>query len=298
MIELIKIIEVFMVNRRPRRKRNNNHQNSYKPPFDEQILSQPSSSLSFRNENTLQLLEGAGIKTLRDILIREEKDFYRIFTFKKRNLLDVIGALRAQKLYLKPTEKQEPQTQPTDEQKQQQQQNKKPSSPKERPERRNENDRRNNNRKENDAKNPKQRNERRNNAPKLPQDIYIKINKGGKWGFADRSNKIVIEPQYDEVFNFKEELCCVEKDEQFGFIDRQGQEIIPIIYDCALSFSQGLACVYKNGKCGYIDKNNDIIIDFKFDAGTPFENDECRIKRDGKWGELKLEDKTNIRWIN
>ncbi len=282
-----------MANNRYKKKRR--PENNYVPPFDAQILNEPLTSLSFRGENTFSLLDGAGIKTVGDVLKREEKDFYRILTFKKRNLLDVLGAVRARKLFLKPTEKPEEtkdaeQPAQTAQEPQRAQRNNSP---------RNQQDRRRNNKdgrgKSNtrDTKAPPKR-----QAPPEPQDIYIKINKGGKWGFGDRSGKIVIEPAYDEVFSFKEEFCCVEKDELFGFINREGTEIIPILFECALSFSEGLACVYKGGKCGYINAQNEMVIDFKFDAGTSFEEGSCRVKRDGKWGELRLENPSEIRWIN
>lgn len=128
-------------------------------------------------------------------------------------------------------------------------------------------------------------------------DIYVKINKNGKWGFQDRNGKQTVAPIYDEVFSFKEDACCVEVNERFGFIDRNGDEIVPIIYECACSFSEGCACVFKNNKCGYIDKANNIIIDFLFDAGTAMLDGNCRVKRDGKWGELTLATPSEIRWI-
>lgn len=137
----------------------------------------------------------------------------------------------------------------------------------------------------------------RRQAVEAPRDIYIKINKNDKWGFANRNGKEVVPPIYDEVFTFKEDLCCVEKDNRFGFIDREGNEVIPIEYDCALSFSEGYACVYKNNKCGYINKNNEIVVDFRFDAGTHVIDGSCRVKKDGKWGELFIDNPEEIRWI-
>ncbi|MDD4315706.1 MAG: WG repeat-containing protein [Clostridia bacterium] len=313
-----------MANNRYKKKKRPPESN-YVPPFDRQILDEPVSNLNFRAENTLSLLEGGGLKTIGDVLKREEKDFYKIFTFKKRNLLDVKGAIRARNLSLKPTEVVEekktegeelavikpPRAQSRDGQNrdgqnrdgqrrqgpssQQNQQGQRQSRPGDRNDRNNAQgkDRRGGRKQDAVKEAPKKQ------APPEPQDIYIKVNKGGKWGFSDRSSgEIVIEPVYDEVFSFKEDLCCVEKDELFGFINREGAEIIPIIYECALSFSEGLACIYKGGKCGYINAQNEVVIDFKFDAGTSFEEGSCRIKRDGKWGELRLETPSEVRWIN
>lgn len=129
------------------------------------------------------------------------------------------------------------------------------------------------------------------------KDAYVKINKNDKWGFADRTGKEVIAAVYDEVFNFKEDLCCVSDLDRYGFIDRKGNVIIPIEYDCAASFSEGYACVFKRDRCGYINLQNEVVIDFIYDAGTPVENGECRVKKDGKWGELHISDPNNVRWI-
>lgn len=252
--------------RRPRKKA---PQNNYKPPFDDGVLNTPVNALSLRLPNTLELLVGAGIKKLGDLLVKEEKDLYKIHTFNKKNLFDVKNALSARNLHLKPAQSAQKDTQTKDKQK-----------------------------KDGSSKAKKDKRQKKPSAPKIPQDIYVKINKGGKWGFSDRSGKIVIAPVYDEVFNFKEDVCCVEKDELFGFIDRKGKEIVPAVYECALSFSEGLAMVCKNGKCGFIDKNNQTVIDFKYDAATSFENGSCRVKKDGKWGELKLSDPDTVRWIN
>ncbi len=249
----------------------------YRPPFPEEILRLPTEELAIRPD-TLALLQGAGIVTFRDVLIREEKDFYRISTFNKKNLLDVKFALKKRNLFLRPT----PEEKPADK-KEETESGKK------------------------GEKNNEQRGQQKDKPAHPPQaekkvkeevDIYVKINKGGKWGFKDREGSQKVAPIYDEVFNYKEDLCCVEKDEKFGFINREGEEVIPLVYDCAVSFSEGYACVYKGEKCGYINTNNDVVIDFKYDAGTPVVGGECRVKRDGKWGELHIDNPMEIRWIN
>ena len=269
-------------------------------------------------EETANLLKNAGISTLRDLAVREEKDFYRIHTFNKKNLLDVKNALRMKKIAIKPTPEVKPASgnaDPNDKKTEitREQGKKNPQKTQDNGDRRNG--------KENAAKD-KSKDKYGLNADfvmtTLPQkqprpkfvpvkeehDIYVKVNRGGKWGFKDRNGKQVVEPVYDEVFNYKENVCCVEKDERFGYINREGELIIPIIYDCATSFSEGYACVYKREKCGYIDMNNETVVEFTFDAGTPVIGGECRVKRDGKWGEMHINKNENggvsvseIRWI-
>lgn len=281
-----------MANRKFRHKRPQQIKIDYKPPFDESLLREPVTSLKLR-EDSAKLLDGANLKTLYDLVVKEEKDFYRIHTFNKKNLMDVKNALRQKNLYIRPTED-------------------KPAEEKTAPEKNRNNESRKEERKErfdlSEGFIPATKVER----PERPKpvvvkeesDIYVKVNRGGKWGFKDRAGKQVVEAVYDEVFSYKDDVCCVEKEEKFGYINRQGEVIIPIEYDCATSFSEGYACVFKKDKCGYIDKNNGVVVSFDFDAGTPVIGGECRVKKDGKWGELHLikDDDgvvtlSDIRWI-
>lgn len=245
---------------------------SFSPPYPAALLATPLEKLSLQ-EGTYNLLKNAGFVSLKEILSCRDTDFYKIMTFNKKNLYDLKAALAPFKAQLR-----------TDEDK---------AIPKQKDKRK--------------EKDNRQQSEKETEKEVAEPDIYVKINRGGKWGFADRQGKEVIKAVYDNVFTFSEELCCVEKDELFGYIDRKGNEVIPVQYECAFSFSEGLACVYKKDLCGYIDKNNNVIIDFRFDAGTPFEQGGCRVKKDGKWAELMLKDTSSppaemaeytLRWIN
>lgn len=123
-----------------------------------------------------------------------------------------------------------------------------------------------------------------NLAPLKNEDGLYKFYRHGKFGYKDEQGKIVIEPTYDEAFNFKEGLACVELGEQVGFINKSGEVVIPIIYDTACSFSEGLASVTKDEKCGYIDKEGNVVFEFIYEAATSFENGISLVKKDGKWG--------------
>ena len=64
-----------------------------------------------------------------------------------------------------------------------------------------------------------------------------------KYGFIDKSGKVVIEPQFDGASNFSEGFACVEKDDKWGFIDKNGKVVIEPQFDDAEPFSEGLAKV-------------------------------------------------------
>ena len=64
-----------------------------------------------------------------------------------------------------------------------------------------------------------------------------------KYGFIDKSGKVVIEPQFDNVSAFSEGLAKVEKDDKWGFIDKNGKVVVEPQFDDAEPFSEGLAKV-------------------------------------------------------
>ena len=53
----------------------------------------------------------------------------------------------------------------------------------------------------------------------------------GKYGYINKKGKIVIEPIFDKVNNFKKGMALVQKNRLFGFINKKGEVIIPIKYE-------------------------------------------------------------------
>lgn len=74
---------------------------SYVPPFDAAILAQNIEYLRL-SEAVSGKLTGAGITTVFEVVRREERDFYRIPTFDRRNLGELKNALNNRRLRLKP----------------------------------------------------------------------------------------------------------------------------------------------------------------------------------------------------
>lgn len=261
----------------------------YTPPYKKELLDKPVESLNL-SENLLAIIQKGGVLTFNDIAIRYDTDMYKMQNFNKKCLFELKAKMKNSGIDFRKKEDVSDDVEI------------------ERTDIKNDNkkrDKRDRSEKNQDRIEKEVKRERPKFIPvKEAQDIYVKINKGGLWGFQERaSGKITVEPQFDELFSYKEELCCAEKGERFGFIDRSGKIIIPFDYECALSFSEGLASVGKKGLMGYIDKDNNVVVNFEYDAATQFSQGEARVKKDGKWGALTLIKGENglksveIRWI-
>ena len=100
---------------------------------------------------------------------------------------------------------------------------------------------------------------------------------GRKWGYIDKTGKVVIAPQFDKAGDFSEGLAAVEVEEKWSYINRQGEFAIRTDFYNAWPFVNGLApvmlepsrqyaipegTVIENvgNKWGYIDKTGKVII--------------------------------------
>ncbi len=79
---------------------------------------------------------------------------------------------------------------------------------------------------------------------------------GKKYGFIDRSGKLVIAPRFDLTFHFSGGLAAIQVGEKWGYIDKTGKIVIPLRALAHVEdFHHGLAFVStKDGKYGHIDK--------------------------------------------
>ena len=103
-----------------------------------------------------------------------------------------------------------------------------------------------------------------------------------KYGFIDKTGKVVIDLKYDWVGYFSEGLVAVGLDDKYGFIDKTGKVVIDLKYDDAWYFSEGLATVGLNGEYGFIDKTGKVIIDLKYDRVRNFSEGLAVVKLDGE----------------
>jgi len=91
-------------------------------------------------------------------------------------------------------------------------------------------------------------------------------NKQGKYGLADTTGTILVQPIYNYLTYFSDNgLALTKKHEKFGYINEEGIVSIDFEFENAKGFKHGLAGVKVNGKWGFINKMGNIIIQPKFD---------------------------------
>lgn len=69
------------------------------------------------------------------------------------------------------------------------------------------------------------------------------IEKDGKWGYMDKTGRIVIPLMYDAAGSFSEGIAPVKLEQKYGGINWWNEIVIPLNYDYMGEFSQGLALV-------------------------------------------------------
>ncbi|MBD2664232.1 hypothetical protein B6N60_01227 [Richelia sinica FACHB-800] len=114
------------------------------------------------------------------------------------------------------------------------------------------------------------------------------VKMGYKWGYIDKTAKLVGRLEYDTVTPFTEGLALVKinnyKNPYIGYIDKTAKRITKLKLDDGLSFSEGVAAVKIANQWGYIDQVGTIIINPQFEEAKSFVSDLAAVKISGKWG--------------
>lgn len=115
-----------------------------------------------------------------------------------------------------------------------------------------------------------------------------------KWGVIDNSGKIIINPQFDEIFSDGDNFI-IRSGKKWGWIDSDGDFLInPQFRDvCNRGFNgSDLAAVKVGDKWGYINKKGKLEINPQFESASPFFGDIALIyKRRSGHGIIDCEGK-------
>lgn len=140
-------------------------------------------------------------------------------------------------------------------------------------------------------------------------DKYNNITYDGKWGFIDKTGKIIIKMQYENVSDFYNGFAAVKKNGKVGLINKAGKEVIPIIYDVENELfdytnkdyvnsrmKKGMISVGKKGKYGVVNFTGKTLIPFSYDEPLIYnsENGLFSAKKSGKFGYIDTKNRVII----
>ena len=117
----------------------------------------------------------------------------------------------------------------------------------------------------------------------------FRIIKNGKFGFIDGKGNVVIEPKFDDVQDFSEDLALVSLNGKKGFIDKTGKlVVVPKDFEPINGFTDGLARGNVTSRerytKGYIDKSGKLVIDNPQIWGACEFSEGLACVTSGKWG--------------
>jgi tetratricopeptide (TPR) repeat protein len=113
---------------------------------------------------------------------------------------------------------------------------------------------------------------------------------GGKKGYIDTDGKLVIAAQFDEAFAFFDGIAEVAVNKKPVLIDKTGKVLcaLPTTNSGSIHFSQGLspfATSVKGGfKYGFVDRACRVVIPAKFDGAREFSEGLAAFQQGDKWG--------------
>jgi len=106
----------------------------------------------------------------------------------------------------------------------------------------------------------------------------FQIVRHGKWGFMDRTGRVVIAPAFSGEDDFFGGLAAVRLPEgKLGFIDERGRFVIAARFDEVCDFVGDLAPVRIGRKWGYIDTSGRMVVEPQFQAAGEFHEGLARV---------------------
>ena len=91
--------------------------------------------------------------------------------------------------------------------------------------------------------------------------------------------EITLEDLYDSIGEPQDSMRIVQKGGKFGYINEKDSLVIPLQYDNAESFKEGIAKVKKDGKYGIINKQDSLIIPIEYDEIEEISRDSILVKK-------------------
>ena len=127
-------------------------------------------------------------------------------------------------------------------------------------------------------------------------------NRGGKWGFLGRDGEWKMQPAYQKVFPFHQQMAFVKKDGKWGAINRRFKTVLPPLYD-SLAYANAwwdkdddmfrewigdsvevLLTFENQHKYYFLDSTGTYLYSHVLDTCNSFKEGMARVRVGDKWG--------------
>ena len=137
-----------------------------------------------------------------------------------------------------------------------------------------------------------------------PQDNMVITTMSLKYGYMDKTGKMVIPAIYDDAYDFSEGYAVVGKQNSngetlYGAIDRAGNVVVPLIYHGMTPFHEGMARVYEQDeeepghwyKYGFVNTKGELVVPMIYQEASNFSDGMAVVAvKDERFKEEEEED--------
>jgi len=108
---------------------------------------------------------------------------------------------------------------------------------------------------------------------------------GGKWGIIDKTGKVLVEPEWDDIGPLAGEgFYMVAREGTWGILKKDGTEIVEPEWEDFRIIGENLYAVMRGGKWGVIKPDGTVVVKLVWDEIGSFLDEIAPVKLNGKWG--------------
>ena len=117
------------------------------------------------------------------------------------------------------------------------------------------------------------------------ENLYLYMSPNtGKYGFVNDGGLVMIDPVYDQAYDFNNGMALVSKDDKYGYISENGNIVVQPKYEYASSFSCGYAVVKNQEKYKFINTKGKNAFSAVYEDANPFSENLAAVKIGKKYG--------------
>jgi hypothetical protein len=110
------------------------------------------------------------------------------------------------------------------------------------------------------------------------------IKKDNRYGFVDSRGRLRIANRYESVKSFSENFAAVKIRGKWGFINREDQIAIQPVYENVEPFSNGFSVVRQKDLFGLVDTSGKLLLPVRYETIEVLPDKKIKVKQNGLWG--------------